>query len=106
MWEVVCDSLETHPTLEVLDLRSGEGHFMAPSEVLESRIHAFVNMLKVNMSIHTIRLNDCYYEHEIFGESVIPYLETNRLRPRVSAIQKTLPIIYRTKVLGRALLAV
>jgi hypothetical protein len=37
--------------------------------------------------------------------SVIPYLETNRLRPRVPAIQKARPLAYRAKVLGRALLA-
>jgi hypothetical protein len=37
--------------------------------------------------------------------SVIPYLETNRVRPRVRAIQKARPIAYRAKVLGRALVA-
>jgi hypothetical protein len=40
-----------------------------------------------------------------FRGSVIPYLETNRLRPRLLAIQKLRPIAYRAKVLGRALLA-
>jgi hypothetical protein len=71
-----------------------------------SRIQALVNMLKVNMSIHTIKLGDQYYEHQLFKESVIPHLETNRLRLRVRAIQKARPIAYRAKVLGRALLAV
>jgi hypothetical protein len=105
-WDAVCDSLETHPTLEVLDLC---GTFMnadpAPA-VLKSRMQAPVDMLKANMSIHTICLNVCDYEHKLFGESVIPYLETNRLRPRLLAIQKTLPQAYRAKVLGRVLLAV
>jgi hypothetical protein len=73
--------------------------------VLKSRIQALADMLKVNMSIHTIYLSDRYIEHELFRGSVIPYLETNRLRPRVRAIQKTRPITYRAKVLGRALLA-
>jgi hypothetical protein len=41
----------------------------------------------------------------MFRESVIPHLETNRFRPRVHAIQKTRPILYRAKVLGRALLS-
>jgi hypothetical protein len=63
-------------------------------------------MMKVNMSIHSIRLNDRYNDHEVFRESVIPYLETNQFRLRVRAIQKTRPIAYRAKVLGRALLAV
>jgi hypothetical protein len=103
-WDAVCDSLETHPTLEVLDLRSREA-VMAPT-VLKSRIQALVDMMKANMSIHTIQLEDQYYEHKLFKESVISYLETNRLRPRLLAIQQTLPQMYRFKVLGRALLAV
>jgi hypothetical protein len=47
-----------------------------------------------------------YTEHELYEETVIPYLETNRFRPRLLAIQKSRPIAYRAKVLGRALLAV
>jgi hypothetical protein len=62
-------------------------------------------MLKVNTSIHTIRLDPGYDELELFQGSVIPYLETNEFRPRLLAIQKTRPILYRAKVLGRALLA-
>jgi hypothetical protein len=59
----------------------------------------------MNMSIHTIHLSHRYSHEEFFRGSVIPYLETNRLRPRVSAIQKARPIPYRVGVLGRALLA-
>jgi hypothetical protein len=95
-WDTVCDSLKAHPTLEVLDLRSR----VVP---LKFRVKALVDMMKVNMSIHTIQLHECYSEHELFRGSVIPYLETNRLRPRLLAIQKTRPIPYRAKVLGRAL---
>jgi hypothetical protein len=104
-WDAVCDSLKTHPTLEVLDLRTTNGGDpLAPA--LKSRIQALLDMLKVNMSIHTIHLDSCYSPHELFREKVIPYLEANRLRPRVRAIQKTRPITYRAKMLGRALLAV
>jgi hypothetical protein len=63
-------------------------------------------MMKTNLSIHTIDLAYQYSKTELFRESVIPYLETNRFRPRLLAIQKTRPIPYRAKVLGRALLAV
>jgi hypothetical protein len=62
-------------------------------------------MLKVSMSIHTIGLHPSYSRHELFRRSVTPYVETNRLRPRVRAIQKTRPMAYRAKLLGRALLA-
>jgi hypothetical protein len=104
-WGVICDSAETHPTLEVLDFRfMGWMPALAPA-VLKSRIQALVDVMKVNMSIHTIRLNDYLSHHELYRESVIPYLETNRFRPRLLAIQQTRPIMYRAKVLGRALLS-
>jgi hypothetical protein len=103
-WNAVCDSLKTHPTLEVLEFEF-EIQPARPPAVLRSRIQAIVDMLKVNMSIHTIHVTDYYSEHELFRGSVVPYLETNRLRPRVRAIQKACPISYRAKVLGRALVA-
>jgi hypothetical protein len=103
-WGAICDSLKTHPTLEVLYLRTTEIPLAAAE--LKSRIQALLEMLKVNTSIQTILLSYRYSQHEIFRGSVIPYLETNRFRPRVRAIQKTRPIPYRAKILGRALLAV
>jgi hypothetical protein len=104
-WYPLCDSLKTHPTLQVLSLSEEFGGSPSPS-VLTPRIQALVDMLKVNMSMHTLHLNTCYSEHGLFQTSAIPYLESNRLRPRVRAIQKARPIAYRCKVLGRALLAV
>jgi hypothetical protein len=105
-WGALCDSLKTHPTLEVLNLFSYPlyNSLITPA-VLKSQIQAFVDMMKVNMSIHTIHLNSGYSQHEFFRGSVVPYLETNRLRPRLRAIQKSRPTAYRAKVLGRALLA-
>jgi hypothetical protein len=109
IWDAICDSLKTHPTLQILFLWSLGAHeraLLSPA-VIKYRIQAVVDMLKVNLSIHTIRLPDRnYLDHELFRESAVPYLETNRLRPRLRAIQKTIPFAYRAKVLGRALLAV
>jgi hypothetical protein len=86
-WDAVCDSLKTHPTLEVLNLSA----IFNTAAVLTSRVQALLDMMKVNMSIHTIRLSHHYSEHELFQGSVIPYLETNRLRQRFHAIQKNSP---------------
>jgi hypothetical protein len=122
-WDAICDSLKTHPTLEVLNLCSIHTRRFACSiharmlqrypldpAVLMSRIQAWikalVDMLKVNKSIHTIHVHLRYSENELFRRSVIPYLKTNWLRPRLLAIQRTRPIVYRAKVLGRALIAV
>jgi hypothetical protein len=103
-WGAICDSLETHPTLEVLDLRTSFANAETQA-VLNFRIQALLDMIKVNMSIHTMHFDSEHSQHELFRGTIIPYLETNRLRPRLLAIQKTRPIAYRTKVLGRALLA-
>jgi hypothetical protein len=105
-WSSVCDSLKTHLTLGVMDLRrtvTDPIGTTAPA-VLISRMQALVDMMTVNISIHTIHLDEGYSEHD--RGSLNPYLETNRLRPRLLAIQQTRPIAYRAKVLGRALLAV
>jgi hypothetical protein len=107
-WVAVCDSLKTHPTLQVLDFQQMHSFGEAPPSpaLLKSQIQALLDMVNLNMSILTIRPPSRYYrEYELFRESVIPYLETNRFRPRVLAIQKSCPIPYRAKVLGRALLA-
>jgi hypothetical protein len=101
-WDAVCDSLKTHPTLVVLTLRSDAP--VAPA-VVKPRIKALLNTMKINTSIHTMRLGARVSDHKLFRESVIPYLKTNRLRPRVRAIQKARPIAYRAKVLGRALVS-
>jgi hypothetical protein len=104
-WGAICDSLETHPTLEVLDLSAVFNDATTTAAVVKFRVQAILDMMKMNTSIHTMRLHNRYIQHENFRESVIPYLETNRLRPRLLAIQKTRPIRYRAKVLGRALLS-
>jgi hypothetical protein len=104
-WSAICDSLETHPTLEILNLSATFTDATMASAVLISRILAIVKMLKVSLSIHTIYLPVRYSEHWLFRKSVIPHLETNRLRPRVRAIQKIRPSSYRAKVLERALLS-
>jgi hypothetical protein len=101
-WDAVCDSLKTHPALEVLNLYSAFTYATTAPAMLNSRIQALVKMLKMNMSIHTIHLERRYRQHEHF---LFPYLETNKLRPRLLAIQRTRPIPYRSKVLGRALLS-
>jgi hypothetical protein len=99
-WGAICDSLKAHPTLEVFTAAT------AARALPKSTIKKVVDMMKVNMTIHTIRMNSRYTQYESFRRSVIPYLETNRLRPHLLAIQRTRPQAYRAKVLGRALLAV
>jgi hypothetical protein len=107
-WGAVCDSLKTHPTLQVLDLlvtvRYTHGEPPAPA-VTNSRIQALVDVLKVNTTIHTIRVESCCSEHDIYRESVIPYLEMNQFQPRLLAIQKTRPITYRAKTSAASMMA-
>jgi hypothetical protein len=101
----ICESLKTHPTLEVLDFGS-IGPVEHPAEpVVMSRLRVLLDMVKANTLIHTIRLWELYESNGFFRESIVPYLERNRLRPRVCAIQEALPHSFRARVLGRALLA-
>jgi hypothetical protein len=120
LWGAVCDSLKTlmHPTLQILHVESIQSYgvsvgmfssrtiFVGPA-LLDSRIpvlvQALVDMLRVNQSIHTIYFDPHY--SQLYQGSVAPYLETNKFRPRLLAIQKTSPFPHRVKVLGRALLA-
>jgi hypothetical protein len=74
-----------------MDLRGRFRDATTAPAALKSRIQALVDMLKVNVSVHTICLHDHYSEHEFFRGSIIPYLETNRLWLRVRAIQKNSP---------------
>jgi hypothetical protein len=105
-WDALCDSLKTHPTLQVLKLGPIYHDAATIPAIITSRVQVLLGMMKVNTSILRIRLRYQYSQHEIFRQSVVPYLETNRFRLNVRAIQKNLPIPYRAKVLGRALLAV
>jgi hypothetical protein len=105
-WGAACDSLKTHPTLEVLHIRLVSSNRSTAPAVITSRIQPLVDMLKVNMSIHNIHLDSHPSQHELFRELGMPYLRTNKLRPRLLAIQKIRPIAYRAGVLGRALFSV
>jgi hypothetical protein len=103
-WDILCDSLKTHPTLKMLKLKPIHQRLdrrSLPPAVLVYQIQALVDVLKVNKRIHTIDLHDCYSEHELYRETIIPYLEKNRVR----AIQRASPMAYRAKLLGRALLS-
>jgi hypothetical protein len=105
-WGAFCDSLKTHPTLQILNLRrSWSGGTPSAPARPKAWIEALVDMMQVNVSLHTTYLPHCYSEHKLFRRSVTPRIETNRLWPRVRAIQETRPMAYRAKVLGRALLA-
>jgi hypothetical protein len=67
-WHAICDSLKTHPTLEVLHLSPVSNNTSTVSAVTLSRTQALLNMMKMNMSIHTIHLHDHYLDHELFQE--------------------------------------
>jgi hypothetical protein len=68
IWGAICHSLETFPTLEILNLRSIETDATMAPAVITSRIQALLNMVKMNLSIHTIHLVDLYSRHELFRD--------------------------------------
>jgi hypothetical protein len=62
-WGAICDSLETHPTLEVLDLRGAFRDVVPVLAVLKCQIQSILNLMKRNLSLHTIHLPYRYTEH-------------------------------------------
>jgi hypothetical protein len=108
-WSIVCESLKAHPTLTNLNLRftgprsltGGRNGLSDEQKAHRSRVVA--DMMKENTGLHTIQLSEAGRDQQIYTEEIIPYLETNRYRPRVNAIKKTIARPFREKVLGRAL---
>jgi hypothetical protein len=52
-WRTVCDSLQAHPTLEVLNLSQVNCNPSIVPAIITSRMQALLDMMKVNMSINT-----------------------------------------------------
>jgi hypothetical protein len=106
-WNVLCESLKTHPSLISLDFRGTSPTLRTTrNELTEDqkahRTRALAEMMKVNTVVHTIELSDGERARHIYMEEVLPYLETNRYRPRVLAISKA-DIQMRRPFLGLAL---
>jgi hypothetical protein len=111
-WIILCESMKAHPTLTNLDL-----FYTSPGSPTNVRIvqtddqkahrtRLLAEMMQENTSMHTVELSDNEREEKIYTEEILPYLETNRYRPRVLAIKKTIARPFREKVLGRALFCV
>jgi hypothetical protein len=108
-WSVLCESLKTHPTLTKLDLHCTlpMSHTAGVRIVLTDndkahRTRLLAEMMQENAILHTIALPEDERDEQIYTESILPYLETNRYRPRVLAIKKA-DFALRRPLLGRAL---
>jgi hypothetical protein len=100
-WSILCESLKAHPTLTSLDLsntrpRSPVGVTIDEQKTRRTRV--LVEMMQQNTVLHTIHLSERERDEQIYTEEIHPYLETNRYRPRVLAVNE--------QVLGRAVYSV
>jgi hypothetical protein len=108
-WNLLCQSLQNHPTLTSLGLAcTGPKRPTDKTELSEEqktrRTRALADMLQTNTILHTVRLFSGEYDERIYTESIEPRLETNLYRPRVLAVEKEAnDRPFRQKVLGRAL---
>jgi hypothetical protein len=59
-------------------------------------------MMELNTVLQTIELSEHQRDEQIYTESIIPRLETNRYRPRVLAAKRA-DISLRRPLLGMAL---
>jgi hypothetical protein len=104
-WTILCHSLQAHPALTSLDLRNSDGTRM-PDEQKALRTRLLADMMEHNTILQTVHLSEEECDQQIYTEAILPYLETNRYRPRVHAIKKTKDRPFREKVLGRAVYSV
>jgi hypothetical protein len=106
---LLCQSLQVHPTLTILDLLSAgpqvqnDDRIVFPDEQKDQRTSLVVEMMQTNTVLQTIKILACEKDSQIYSETILPRLETNRFRPRVLAVKKIVDGPFREKVLGRAL---
>jgi hypothetical protein len=106
-WTIMCESLKAHPTLTSLNLNSTSpsnptGRSLLTGEQKQQRTRLLAEMVQHNTLLHTICLWEGQRDQQIYTEDILPYLETNRYRPRVHASRKA-DISLRRALLGRAL---
>jgi hypothetical protein len=105
-WAILCRSVRTHPTLEVLDLRFTTNRRGLTCPVRKNRrALALVEILQENTVLHTIRTSHDECCQRVMRESICPSLQINRFRSRVNAVKET-PGHMRRQILGRALYAI
>jgi hypothetical protein len=109
-WNILCQSLQRHPTLTRVDLtetgwmRLGERNTLLSDEQKTNRTRAFAEMMQTNTILCAILLSAEERDEDIYTESIQPRLEANLYRPRVLAVKKEADDRpFRQKVLGRAL---
>jgi hypothetical protein len=109
-WSVLCESLKTHPTLTKLYLHctsprsppSTRGRIVMTDDQKAHRTRLLAEMMQENTILNTLELSESVSDQQIYTEEILPYLETNRYRPRVLAIKKA-DLSLRRSLLGLAL---
>jgi hypothetical protein len=90
-WTILCQSLKGHPTLTSLDLR-----YASPPRALggariwltAQRTRVLAAMGQENQVLLTVDLKQHDKDHQIYGELILPHLESNLYRPRIHGIKK------------------
>jgi hypothetical protein len=100
-WTILCESLQAHPILTSLNLTYTRPRVLNDEERAQ-RTRVLADMVQGNTSLHTIEQSAGEYDQQIYAEMILPYLDTNRYRPRVLAITKA-DIPLRRPFLGLAL---
>jgi hypothetical protein len=103
-WTIMCESLKEHPTLTSLVLPRSHGHRRneLSDEQKSQKTRLLAEMVRQNTVLHTIHLSERERDEQIYTEDILPYLQTNRYRPRVLGIKKA-HIMIRRNLLGLAL---
>jgi hypothetical protein len=106
-WSILSESLKAHPTLTILnlfdnrpiildDIEDDDG-LLSDEAQKAHRTRLLADMVQANTIMLTIELARYERDDHIYTDEILPYLETNRYRPRVLAIKKTIERPFREK---------
>jgi hypothetical protein len=95
-WRILCESMKAHPTLTSLGLRDTlprrspiGGRTVLTDDQKAHRSRLLAETMQHNAILLSINLPEDERDEQIYTESILPYLETNRYRLlRVLAIKK------------------
>jgi hypothetical protein len=105
-WSLLFRSLSTHPQIKFLIILHES--FWRPTFSIAAanttRMHAILQMLRLNTVVHTIEVPEYFRDEAIYQNSILPRLEMNRSCFEVQrrAMKRADPSI-RPQLLGRAL---
>jgi hypothetical protein len=101
-WTLLCRSLESNQTVEILSLGSSvpATDDNSKPEMKRFRTQAVLDMMNINTTIHRIDMHHPDRDEQLYGEWILPLMCCNMFRPRLRAIQQA-PVNLQMDLVGK-----